>query len=501
MTKFKFSHILALASALVLLSLIIRGRPVDFKDGQTIYNTSPTGPYELSNSIARYIFTKTIVTRQDIFLTYREAKLSAPDVVKFNGRYFSIFPPGVSFLSIPLYMIGSAFQLPQLFAYLTTTLFALLNFYLIYWLSRRLGLSVWAGLLASWVFLFATNALVYANTFTQHHLSTAITLVGLHLIFTKLHFWHLILLGLVTGLGLITDVPNLILISPILIYGFSRSFQEPKLNILKWTGFLVGVIPFLLFFLWYNRTLTGSFFRVPQFVGRVSDSEFAAVKVNPEPTSTPSPKKGLSLPYKPRNFPQGLYVLLFSRERSWFYYSPLMIIGIIGLAMALKQPKIRPIAQISASIITLSLASYAMFGDPWGGWSFGPRYLIPASAITSIFVGIALERYHRNYYFTVLFFIGLIYSVYVSSLGALTSAAIPPKQEARLLPDPIPYTYKYNQNLLSQSQVGSAIYNLYLGRFIPATTFHLIFTVLALICPVYFVLARWKANSHETKHS
>jgi hypothetical protein len=100
-----------------------------------------------------------------------------------------------------------------------------------------------------------------------------------------------------------------------------------------------------------------------------------------------------------------------------------------------------------------------MFGDPWGGWSFGARYMIPVNALLSILVGVAFYRFVKNPIFISLFFILLIYSLSVNTIGAVTTASVPPRVEALTLPNPVPYTYEYNLLRLYNNLSSSFVYN------------------------------------------
>ena len=127
-----------------------------------------------------------------------------------------------------------------------------------------------------------------------------------------------------------------------------------------------------------------------------------------------------------------------------------------------------------------------MFGDPWGGWSYGARYLIPSSAILSAGIAPVIDKFRKNYFFAIVFFIITLYSLYVNVLGAYTTNAIPPKIEAENLVTPIPYTYKYNENLLEKNLSGSLVYNIFLNKFISSEDDIVLITILLFLIIFYF---------------
>ena len=122
-----------------------------------------------------------------------------------------------------------------------------------------------------------------------------------------------------------------------------------------------------------------------------------------------------------------------------------------------------------------------MFGDPWGGWTFGPRYLIPAAAILCGAIGVVLTHLKRNYIVLAAISILTIYSVYINVVGVTTTNAIPPKGEAQSLENPLPYTYEYNFQMLEKNQSSALIYNKYLANSITSYGYVYSYTVALLI--------------------
>jgi hypothetical protein len=149
-------------------------------------------------------------------------------------------------------------------------------------------------------------------------------------------------------------------------------------------------------------------------------------------------------PYSTRfeidKLPRGLYALLISRDRGLFFYSPIFALAIIGLIVSLYKK------QNAWYLILLTffadLLVYGTFDDPWGGWGFGPRYLIPTLPLLALLSARAFD-YLRDFPYTKhVMTILLIYSLATSLLGALGSNAIPPSVEA-------PYAKMYDNYLAS----------------------------------------------------
>lgn len=448
--------------SVVLFVLTIRGDKGDPIAFQSIYDTRVGGPFELTNSNSRYALTESIVNQGTFLFDDAQARFAAPDLVHHNGRFFSVFTPGVSFIGIPFYIVGKYFGIPQLLTYFSTHLFALLNVFLIAFLTMRLGGKIYHGALGGLVFLFGTNALAYALTFTQHHASTFLVLLGILNALGKRTFVNNILFGIIFGIGILIDIPNVFLLLPVALYVLYKNFVVEELTDkikvglkIGAIGLIVGLIPFLFLFGFYNYQTTGSYTKIAQFIGR-SDYPTPIKKAEVKNAQ----QKLLKIPFDTRLQLNGLYILLLSNERGVFYYSPILLVGVLGLFIAARNSKYKEGCILFVSVIGMNILLYSMFGDPWGGWAFGPRYLIPASALLSAGIGIAVWRFVRNPIFLPVFFILLFYSVGVSFSGALTTNAMPPKGEALNLITPIPYTYEYNFQFIDKNQSGSLIYNL-----------------------------------------
>ncbi|KKS98115.1 MAG: hypothetical protein UV73_C0003G0057 [Candidatus Gottesmanbacteria bacterium GW2011_GWA2_43_14] len=499
----------------VLLTLTIKGNEGNPLPFQNDHNTKVGGPFEASNTTSRYALTLAIAENGSFFLNEDLAKFASPDVVKYKDMYMSIFAPGVSFIVIPFYLFGKKLGLPQVVTFLSVTFFALFNLFLIAWISIKLGSGFWTGFLGGFIFLFGTNALSYAQTLSQHHFTVTVALLAIITAMGKRTLIKNIWFGILFGLGVLVDIPNVFLLAPILIYILYRQFYREisaeiiRVNMsLNFIGLILGVLPFIALFAWYNRATTGSYTMLAQSIGRMEEhgetfSQSDSVILR-EQKDVRAPK-GIRLPFNPRKQLAGAYTLFISDERSWIYYSPVVLLGIFGLFKLLKNQKYREFAAVSLSVIFLNGIMYSMFGDPWGGWAFGPRYLIPAGALLSIGLSIIYTNWNRNILFMLIFVILAIYSLRINTLGVTTTTMIPPKIEAINLPKPIPYTYDYNFQLLNKNISSSLIYNRFLSKKLTATdySYRLFISVssvfLLLTIASYFEIKTLIKKSHYRK--
>jgi hypothetical protein len=490
--------------SIVFLSFFIKGdkgNPIYY---QTERNTKVGSPFESSGSSSRFALTEAIIENNSVTLTKEQARFAAPDVSLYNDKFFTTFMPGVSFIGAPFYLLGKQFGLQQLFAYFSVTLFGLLNMILIAVIAYRLGANLFTSLLSGFLFLFATNALSYSLFYTQHSTSTTFLLLSILTVLGKRTVLKTILFGICLGAGLLLDIPNLFLLLPVAIYLVAKHIsilnEKSAFKVIfntKLFALLIGFIPFLIILFWYNLHTTGTYTKIGQTVGRsLYFTDLKQVNLKEEEKDAPTT---FALPFVPRAQINGMYTLLISNERAWLYYSPIVLIGILGLITMYKDRKKRGITNTLVAIVVMDIILYSMFGDPWGGWAFGPRYLIPAAAILCIALAVAIKTYKTRLWFVIVFAGTAIYSLFINVLGAVTTSALPPKVEATYFKPPIPYTYDYNFQLASTNNISALFYNMFFSHVSGWTYIILLTAVLVMTTVILYLLAvRQKERSlHE----
>ena len=458
-----------------------------------IKNIEISGPFESSGSTSRYALTEAIVENNTIILNEQQAKFAAPDVAKYKGKYFTLFTPGVSFIGVPFYLLGKIFNMPQIFTFLSSSIFAIINMGLIIYLGRKFGLGFYASLLSGFLFLFATNALSYSFTFTQHQASTMIILLGTINALGNRNSVNNIIFGLLYGIGLMIDIPNGLMMIPQVIYILLKHFgikmHNEKLNIklkLNYVTILVGLVPILFLFGLYNYSLTNSFTKIAQAVGRTEDfsthAEFVSDSQNGEESS------GYSL--DPRGLINGLPILLVSNQRGLFFYNSVVVFGLISYILFYRKNYKKNWLLLIFSIVCVNIVTYSMHLDPYGGWAFGPRYLIPASALLSVGIGKFFQE-NKSFRYYLIPLVICFYGVGVNVLGAMTSTQVPPKVEAVMLLKETPYTYEYNWQLLGEGKISSLFYNsLFANKFSPEIYVYSYFYICILIVLSLILLIR-----------
>lgn len=457
-----------------ILFLTFKGLPGNPGESDLLQNRwRDDGPFELSPERGRFALTYSIVEKRSFHFSTNIARFIFPDVAYKDGRYVSLFAPGVSYLLIPGYLAGRMFGYSQAGSFLEIALFAILNVLLINLILGRLNTGRIPSLISSFVFLFATPAFAYAGSLYQHHISTFIILLGLFLALRSNSIKSTILIFMLYGLSFVVDYPNLILMMPVAIYSLGKSFFLSKdravtrLSVdFKKIFLVVSFLAPLTFLVWFNVASYNTPFTLSG-----SQDAVASIKEDGNPILHADliRERGLEIDIKKDvvgyfntdQIIKGLFTHLFSPDRGAIIFTPIIFLGFLGLKKMTTENSTQ--LQLILGIISMNVILYSMWSDPWGGWAFGSRYLIPSYAMLSILIGASIQKYGKNLLFIVSFLILAIYSVSVNALGILTTSANPPKEEAlylnNKLGNPIKYTLERNVDFLTKSGLKSFSYN------------------------------------------
>jgi hypothetical protein len=103
--------------------------------------------------------------------------------------------------------------------------------------------------------------------------------------------------------------------------------------------------------------------------------------------------------------PRVLMELTIGRYRGVFFYSPVLVLGLYGAWAALRGRArlvrgdrcrtLRTYAAVALSVLALWLLLNASYQVWWGGFTAGPRFIIPALVLFAPLVGIGLQRFPR----------------------------------------------------------------------------------------------------------
>ena len=445
------------------------------------------GPLELSPEKGRFALIFSLIEDKSFHFSLPVARTVTPDLGYQDGKYVSLFDPGVSIIAAPGYIIGKYFNASQVGSFAVIAIFALANTLLIIGIAKKLGANGVASLLAGLVFLFGTPAFAYAVTLYQHHVTVFLMLLSIFLLVKYKGILPLFFVWILVVGSLIADYPNFFLFLPIGIYSLGRVFPVESINnhlklnikILGLVSFATILIPVSLF-LWIHQISYGNPLQLAGTVQTVKDFDengkplFRADLLRREgrelEAETLNTDKSAIGFFKSRNFVKGLYLHLVSDERGILVFTPVLFLSVFGIYFSYaKKPKV---TALLLALIGMNIAVYSMWGDPWGGWAFGLRYLIPSYALLSIFIAFTLTKFRGRGLVLILFLVLAAYSISVSTLGALTSNKIPPKVEAQAL-EPISgkrehHTYLRNWEYLNNNGSKSFVFQTFAKDYLTA---------------------------------
>ena len=319
------------------------------------------------------------------------------DYALFEGRHYSDKAPGTSFLGVPVYWVfkrmvsvtpidrmvgrletnpaltgtllegGTGLQVGKVYFALALTF---VTFLAVSVPSALLGvlLYAWTGyvtqnplyrLVVPLTYGLLTNAFPYSNMFFGHQIVAALLFAAFFVLFRIEHrkmspAWSL-LVGFMLCYAVITEYPAALIAAGLCIYAFVAAPDK------RWSAGLVtgGLLPGLLLMA-YNYAI----FRSPLPVGyRYSElyTEQHSVGV-------------LSLSY-PRA--DALWGITFGSYRGLFFVSPILLLAVAGFVVWGR----RRVHRRAWWVCLYAVVSFFLFNGSsvmWqGGWSIGPRYLLP----------------------------------------------------------------------------------------------------------------------------
>ena len=479
-----------------ILALALRGNAGSPNSEELNRNYwSDDGPLELSPERGRYALLYSVLEDKSVHFSLAIARFTTPDLGYVNGKFASLFAPGVSYLVMPGYLLGKYFGYSQVGAFAVISLFALANVFLVRAIAIKLEAGKLAATIASLIFLFATPAFAYAVSFYQHHVSAFLILLSVYTLLRFNNVWSLGIIWVLCASSILVDYPNLFLMLPIGVFALGRfiyikSKETPTISI-KPLGFLtlLTVVFPLSFFLWFNKI---SYDNPWQFSGTIEavkalDEQGLPIDLYTTPPiepQTPGQSEKSSIRFfNPRDLLTGFNIHIVSPDRGVIFYTPVMLLGLIGAVISFRnKDKFFPVL---VGIIGFNILLYSMWGDPYGGWAFGSRYLIPSYAILSIFLAIALTRFAKNKILILFFLVLAIYSIVVNALGAITTSRNPPKVEAVSLSQVTgrqeKYTYERNWEYLLDNKSKSFVWGTWAGKYLSAQEYYLLISSLPII--------------------
>lgn len=280
-----------------------------------------------------------------------------------DGRDYSWFGIGSVLLGLPFYLLGKQLGVePATLVPLVNVLVSAATNSLIYIFLHCIGYSRRVSVIVSLIYGFTTMACYYAKDPGDQCIETFFILLSVYCMYRytvtgKLSFT--IYAAASVGMAVITRVNAVIAIPailtlPLLEYFFSNHYHSKFKQMSKFICvFIIGLVPFVALFMWYNHYRYGS-------VLETGNGIMAT-------------KWGVSL-FAGTNPFTGLVGLLLSPGKGFFYYSPMAFLFFLSIRHFFRSN-----SKIFLCFVTLIISYiifYAKFFTWHGDWAWGPRYLL-----------------------------------------------------------------------------------------------------------------------------
>lgn len=479
-TEFRFSNLfknlflLLLIVSSLLFTLTFRGSVGNPTPEQIDLELNSSGQvFETSQERSRYALILSLYHDKS-FAIDNYASMGTPDIGYINGHYYSFFPPGASVMALPLFIWGQKLGIAQIAVFMLPIIFSIATMIMIIAFGNKLKLDWKLSLLAALSFGFATNAWGYSVTFYAHVISAFFLLTGLYTTIFIKDWKGALLFWLSYSLAVFIDFPNLFIFMPMALVQAFRFFSvedsSKKITInFKWVQFFAPFlfVALMLGYGYYNYVQFGDPMRLSNTIPRVKDLKEI------EAASPESGREAVGA-LNTRNMLEGFNSFLISTDRGLLFYTPIAFLAILGIGAFSKKNKDSEVLILAVPLTCLIL--YTMFGDPYGGWAFGSRYVLAVMPELMILAAVGLQRYAKNIWIKILFSLVFVYSSAVSLLAPLTTNVIPPLVEARGLG--LQASYIININMLKNNELNSYFYNHVLHQSIPGLTYYAIIAVI-----------------------
>ncbi|MBN1602996.1 MAG: hypothetical protein JW915_15410 [Chitinispirillaceae bacterium] len=323
-----------------------------------------------------------------------------------HGRYYSKYGPGYAMLFVPSAIIANCFskyttfnssQLHQLLASFTNTFVAALCIVVIMSTMRKFGFDIKNILFSTALIASSSLLLPYSKI---NHSELPVTLLLLTFTFTwydceKLSFKKGLHIGFIMSALLLLKIGNAINVS---IIGGCCIYQIITGRYTKSGAFTAFFQPIAttLFLIFLNQYRFGSYFNF-----------------------------GYGLEQRMFTTPIliGLFALITSPSKSMFLFSPLLILALAGLFKAISEKKRFHITIII--LLVSNLFFYSSWHDWHGGWSWGPRLIVPVTILMHLYLPYFFYSFRlrsENLFQTIksgIVIVLLLFSFLINVLGSL----------------------------------------------------------------------------------
>ncbi|MEW5854489.1 MAG: hypothetical protein AB2A00_37280 [Myxococcota bacterium] len=344
------------------------------------------------NPLVRTYLTRALVDHHTVVLDKVEAEHGwVMDRAVREGHLYCDKAPGSSFLLVPVYAVMKALsssgkvETQKLLAWGSVLLGVLPTFLALACLdsllvllmvtraARRVALIAWG---------LGSVGVPFELLFFGHQLAACLVVFALWAAVhaaRKSSFSWAMLAGFAGGWAAITEYPTTLLIGMVGLLGAGMAWRDsggaPRAVVRLLLGMLVGsLVPLGLGMAYHQAAFGGPLTTGYAFI---ENPYFRSVH-----------KKGLmgvSLPTL-----EGLGGTLFSPARGLFYFQPYLLLWPVGCVLLMRSRRaVEGWVLLLAGLLYISFA--AGFGYWLGGWSLGPRHLVPAVPLFTLGFAVALH--------------------------------------------------------------------------------------------------------------
>lgn len=355
-------------------------------------------------------------------------KCSSGDLayVPEKGEFHPNKPPGTSFLALPGYFVlyhverwlginPDRWWTLDVNAWLTGVfsvgLISALGCVLFFRLAADFsGGNLPAALGATVVLAFGTTFFPFGTLFFDHDLTASFLVAAFYFLRVRParsgnEFWA----GLCGGLAVLT---NYVAVAGVAVLGLYALLREParRVNWRAGIGYALGGAGCFVLLCWYGWACYGSPLR--------PGTDFQ----NPL-FRDPDLFLGMfSIPHSSDDFWRLLYLvqmLAFSPFRGVFWFSPVLLLGICGMLVWLRERKLAAEARVCLAVFACFFGVNTLFNGWHAGFAAGPRYLVPALPFLALPLVVAFMRWR--------WFAGILatYSIVINLLLTATDAQNP----------------------------------------------------------------------------
>lgn len=324
--------------------------------------------------------------------------------VEKTGHFHPNKPPGTSFMALPayyaIYKIERALGVNpdhwwvlNLNAWLTTIFSVGLMSALGCVMFLRLALKVADGkavpaLLATAGFAFGTTFFPFATILFDHALTASLLISALYCLswercggFDTCALKHTsgdvrnVLAGIAAGLAVVTNYVAVGAVAALGLYALLAG----RLNVRRAIAFSLGGLPMAALLLYYHQVNFGSPLALANdFQNPIFKTESGSLGMFGQPN------------------PYVVQLLIASPYRGIFVLCPVLIMGVYGWVVWLREKTWAPEARVGIAIFTFFFLVNASFNGYHAGYSAGPRYLVPGIPFLALACVVGFVRWRKT---------------------------------------------------------------------------------------------------------